>query len=98
MDTAVFMGSELYAAGFRLAGAEAHAPDHAAAAALFESLLAQHPPLLLLGESCVAAIGASRVYAAVSRADPPVAVVPDRPGQSFPEDLAAEVRSELGIA
>ena len=98
MDAAVFMGSELYAAGFRLAGLDAHAPEPSSAAALFEKLLAQHPALLLVGESCVTAVGPARIRSAVSQAAPPVLVIADQPGQPSLEELAAEVRAELGVA
>ena len=98
MSAPVFLGSELFAAAYRLAGARAYAPEPAAAPALFDTLVAAHPPLVLLGESCIAHVGVARVYAAVSTADPPVLVITDRPGPSAADVLAADILAELGIA
>ena len=98
MAVPVFMGNEVMVAGYRLAGAQAYASQPESAGTLFEQLLAQQPPLILLGESCIAGIGAARVYAAVSRAHPPVLVVADRVGQTRADDLPASILSALGVA
>jgi vacuolar-type H+-ATPase subunit F/Vma7 len=97
MPQAVFIGDEIAAAGYRLAGVRIYACDPSAVRALFDRLLMEHPPLLLIGESCVDLIGASRVHTAVTQAQPPVLVVADIYGQSGRDDIPESIRAVLGV-
>ncbi len=97
MPPPVFMGDEIAAAGYRLAGLHAYSCDPASVPALFDKLLAENPPLFLIGESCVAHIGEFRVNAAVSHAQPPVLVVADIFGWTTGDKLPDSIRSVLGV-
>lgn len=98
MNPPTFMGSELFVAAFRLAGVSAYAAGPEGAGALFDRLAAERPPLLLVGESCVSQVGEAKLRAAIIRAEPPLLLVADLPGRAAPENLAAMIREELGVA
>jgi len=93
----VFIGNEVAAAAYRLAGLEAIGCGADAARALFDKFLASQPRLLLIGQSCVAAIGAERLAVAAARAAPAVLVVSDTPGEAFHDNLPDTIRRELGV-
>jgi len=97
MGPPVFIGNELTAAAFRLAGLEAIGCDPDAARMRFEEHIAGETRLLLVGQSCVAAIGAERLSAAAARADPAVLVVADVPGEGLQDELPDSIRRELGV-
>jgi len=94
----VFIGDEVTAAAYRLAGFDARiAPCDEADAALRRALH-DAPPLILLTAACAAAVPAEALDAALSRCDPPVAVVPDAALLTPLPDEAGRVRATLGIA
>lgn len=97
MQPPVFIGNELAAAGYRLAGVRIADGAVESERTLFEKFLALQPPLLLVGESCIPAIGEARVFAAIAEANPPVLVVADRPGTRFHDTLPESIRQELGV-
>jgi vacuolar-type H+-ATPase subunit F/Vma7 len=96
MSTCAFIGDEVTAAGFRLAGAEVHTPAPAELPALFERLL-EGPELLLLTAGFATALGPERLQRAGARDRPLLLVVPDARGRERPPDLAAMLRSRLGM-
>jgi vacuolar-type H+-ATPase subunit F/Vma7 len=84
MPTCAFLGDEVSAAGFRLAGAEVHTPGNGEAVELFRRLGDAHELVILLEQ-------------AAQRNRPLVLVIPDAAGRTQPPDLAARMREQLGL-
>lgn len=92
----VFIGDEVAAAGWRLAGAAARVPEsgqegEALAAALEDAAL------VLVSADAAARIPEARLRAALRRVAPVTVVVPDlRDAVPYP-DVAARMKRQLGI-
>jgi vacuolar-type H+-ATPase subunit F/Vma7 len=88
----VFIGDELTAAGYRLAGLSVLTPPVEGAAEALERALAESDLILITAEYCQAV--PERLLE-----DPRalVAVVPDARAQRQVADMAARMRRELGI-
>lgn len=97
MARIVYIGDEVTAAGFRLAGLDTRVagPDEAgdtlrqavvddADCILLSGQLAQHLPTASLDEALIAS-------------EPLLALVPDIRGEGAPPDIARQVRNALGI-
>lgn len=97
MRRPIFIGDEVTAAAYRLAGLDARvaAPDQARAA--WTRALREQPPLLLITAECAATLPAEQLDPALARLDPPVAIVPDTGGRAALPDIMARVRASLGI-
>lgn len=93
----VFIGDEVTATAYRLAGLDARATEPAQAAAAWAGALREAPPLLLITPECAAALPPGALDAALARCDPPVALVPDAGGRAPLPDLLERVRAGLGI-
>lgn len=97
MQTVCFIGDEVTAAGFRLAGAEIRTPGQGkVAAALAEGL--EEAGLVLITRTCAAELDAAELERAVRRALPLVLVVPDAVSLEPLPDLGKAVDRALGIA
>ena len=96
MTTAVYLGDEVSAAGYRLAGATVRtpAPDQAAAALVEACAQAQ---LVLLSSRLAAAVGERSLRDALSVTAPLVLLVPDLEGEVPVPDLAERLRAQLGL-
>lgn len=97
MRAPIYIGEELSATGYRLAGAEVIVSD---AAADIEALIedaARRTSLLLLGAGTAAALPAQRLHDLLREREPAVVVVPDIQGDTAPPDLAGWVRGQLGM-
>lgn len=94
----VFIGDELTAAGYRLAGIDVVVAAPAEAAAQLAAVLSRQPPLVLIGADCAAAIPPAVLDAALAAFAPAVGVVPDAAARVGFPDLSARVRATLGIA
>jgi vacuolar-type H+-ATPase subunit F/Vma7 len=97
MATCVFIGDELSAAGYRLAGVECLAPS---LTEIEQMLRAPDPDLGLL---MMTAEQAERLPAALftrarRRQRPALILVPDIRGQHPPADLTASLKRQLGLA
>jgi vacuolar-type H+-ATPase subunit F/Vma7 len=92
-----FIGDEVTAAGFRLAGADTHCPAPAHAPALFARLLGE-TGLLLLTQEALGWVGEGTVRAATLAGRPQVLVIPDVRGRSKPPDVGEAIRRQLGMA
>lgn len=92
----VFLGDELSAAGFRLAGAitRTPAPGEAGAALAWAR---QQAPLVLVTAELAQSIPSALLNEALTALTPLVVIVPDLRGRSAPADLAAAVKRDLGI-
>jgi len=108
MATPWFIGDELTAAGFRLAGAKVMIVqdqreglddsklDAAAVKEIFARGLAE-ASLLTITTAVAAQLPAERIARAIRAAQPPLAVVPDARDSLPLPDLARRVRSALGV-
>ena len=96
MPAPVFIGDEVTAAGYRLAGARVRvcAPERAAdelAAAM------ERASLILIGASHAAQVPPKRLRAAIAGLSPVVLVVGSATGDARMPDVASDVRRELGV-
>lgn len=96
MTAPVFIGDEVSAAGFRLAGVRIRTP-------LAEELpkvltwANKNTSLILITASYLSRLDETEQSKLVSQLDPPVAVVPDIRLETPIEDLATQLRSHLGV-
>jgi len=97
MAFCAFMGDEVSATGFRLAGADVHVPLPEQTPDLFRRLLSESQLVIVTAE--VAGWVPEDLFrrAAISER-PPVLVIADVRGRLEPSDLAALLRRELGMA
>jgi len=91
-----YLGDATTAAGFRLAGLEAHAPDGDYLLSTFHDLL-ERTDVLLLGVAAARDLPPAEVNDAVSSGRPLVVVIPDVHGASTMRDLRERLRRELGV-
>ena len=96
MTQVVYLGDEVSAAGFRLAGVltVVPAPGEAAAALVAASA---HAELVLVSADIAADIPATTLQAARARLMPLTLVVPDLLGATAMPDLATRLRGRLGL-
>ena len=96
MTAPVYLGDEVSAAGYRLAGAVVRSPRAGEAAAALGWACARSP-LVLLSAAVAAGIGEGVMRAALSALAPLVLIVPDLQGEAPLPDLAARLRGQLGL-
>ena len=96
MTVPIYLGDEVSAAGFRLAGARVRTPGPGEAATALAEACAQ-ASLVLLSSAVAAEIGERPLRAALSALAPLVIVVPDLHGDVPLPDLAARLRAQLGL-
>jgi vacuolar-type H+-ATPase subunit F/Vma7 len=96
MGAPVYLGDEVSAAGWRLAGAAVHTPAPGEEAAALAAACAQ-APLVLVSAAVAAGIAAPMLRAALLALSPLVLLVPDRQGRVPLPDLAARLREQLGL-
>lgn len=96
MTAPVFIGDEVTATGYRLAGARTIVPLPGDAPKAFEAAR-EAAELLLITASCAAEIPEWQLERAVRTGDPLVLLVPDAGGHVMPVDLSIEVDRALGI-
>jgi vacuolar-type H+-ATPase subunit F/Vma7 len=97
MARAVYVGDEVSAAGWRLAGVATRGPGAGQEAGALDAAMAE-APLVLVSAAVAARIDAARLEAALAGLQPLVLVVPDPQGRTPLPDLAARLRAQLGIA
>lgn len=91
-----YLGDATTAAGFRLAGLDAHAPEADQLLSTFRELLTR-TDLLLLGVEAARDLPTAEVNAAVASRRPLVVVVPDVHGEAPMRDLKQRLHRELGV-
>jgi len=92
----VFIGEEVTAAGYRLAGAGTVSPAPGEEAAALREAAAQ-AELILLESGCAARIPAAELEPLLWATRPLLLIVPDRDGTMAIPDIAARVRLQLGV-
>jgi vacuolar-type H+-ATPase subunit F/Vma7 len=96
MTAPVYLGDEVSAAGYRLAGARVRVPQPGAESAELAAARAD-APLVLVSAAVAARIGVRELQQALAALSPLVMIVPDLHGQAPMPDLAARLSSQLGI-
>ena len=96
MHPPVYLGDEVTAAGYRLAGVEIRMPAREDANAAFDDACA-HAPLVFVSAAIAMHINAAGMRAALAAARPLVLIVPDMQGAVARPDLAARLRGQLGM-
>jgi vacuolar-type H+-ATPase subunit F/Vma7 len=94
-----FIGDELSAAGFRLAGVDVHVlpPAPTRAAALLRRLIRDFP-LLLVTAQAAASLPRDELDRVLASERPLVLVIADARGRLQPPDVSALLRRQLGMA
>ena len=91
-----FIGDEVTAAGFRLAGVSVRVPARGAeTAALREEV--SRAALILIGRGAAERVDPHELQRALASASPLVLVLPDAAGLPPEVDVAARVRLQLGV-
>lgn len=98
MERPVFLGDEVTAAGFRLAGLEVRSPDPAHAGEALAEARAEEPPLILLTAELAANLAAAELEDLLAAARPPIHLVTDAAGRVPVPDLAARIRAQVGVS
>jgi vacuolar-type H+-ATPase subunit F/Vma7 len=96
MKPCAFLGDEVSAAGFRLAGVEAHVPRSEQVPGLFRRLL-NECGLVLITAGIAEEVPEDLLRPALVAGRPPVLVIPDVRWQTEPPDLGALLRRQLGM-
>lgn len=96
MKAATFIGDELTGAGFRLAGLRVQSPDPDKLLEVFRQALLE-ASLLIVTQEFAARIPTPELYDAITRAEPPVAIVAEAASRSGESELVREVRIALGM-
>jgi len=97
MAAGLYIGDELSATAYRMAGLAVRIVAADTAADTLEAAIADRPPLILLGAAAAGNLDPVRLHALIAAADPPILVVADAAPTVLPPDLGEIVRKELGI-
>jgi vacuolar-type H+-ATPase subunit F/Vma7 len=96
MSVPVFIGDELTGAGFRLAGLRIFEAQPGEVESLFRQALEQ-APLVIITAKASTGVPRDLLEDAVSRAQPPVTIVPEAVAGPPLPDIEREVRAALGV-
>jgi vacuolar-type H+-ATPase subunit F/Vma7 len=99
MARITYVGSEIGAAGYRLAGVAVLTPEGTAAEVgkALQEAVAAGTDCILLASPLAQLLPAADLQNALSRLRPLLAIVPELHGRGEVPDLAGEVRAALGI-
>jgi len=97
MARVYYIGDEVTAAGYRLAGAEVRVPVPSEAGEVFRRACSDGVDVILLSAALAPQIDSGELSAALIAEAPLVAIVPDAFGRCPPPDIARDVRLALGI-
>ncbi|MEF8792457.1 hypothetical protein [Thiohalorhabdus sp.] len=98
MERPLFIGDEVTAAGYRLAGLEIRTPSPQDAQQALEQAGTHFPPLVLLTAEYAQQVAPDALDRILGQAHPPVHLVEDAGGRVAVPDLAARIRSRVGVA
>jgi len=96
MAVPIYLGDEVSAAGYRLAGATVRTPAAGEAPAALAWARAR-APLVLVSAAVAAQIGEAALRTALLALTPLVLIVPDLQGAVPVPDLGARLRAQLGL-
>src|SRR5512140_2372177 len=96
MSAPHYIGDEVSAAGYRLAGARVTVPEPGAEAAALATARTD-APLVLVSAAVAARIPERDLRAAMATLTPLTLIVPDLAGEVPVPDIAARLRRELGL-
>jgi vacuolar-type H+-ATPase subunit F/Vma7 len=96
MPAPVYIGDEVSAAGYRLAGARVEVPEPGGEGAALAAARAQ-APLVLISAAVAARIAERELRAALAALAPLTLIVPDLRGEAAVPDVAARLRHQLGL-
>jgi len=99
MTAPIYLGDEVSAAGYRLAGAVVRTPAPGEETAALARACAQEPrvPLVLVSAAVAAGVAEAVLARTLSALSPLVLIVPDLQGAATVPDLAARLRLQLGF-
>ncbi len=97
MPGCAFIGDEVTAAGFRLAGFSVYTPAPEAITTLFDQL-SEEMELLIITAEMAHSIPEKLLRRTFDRGNPLLLVIPDIRNRAQPIDLAAELRQQLGMS
>ncbi|MGD8378073.1 MAG: V-type ATP synthase subunit F [Gammaproteobacteria bacterium] len=98
MDGPLFIGDELTATGFRLAGVAVRIAAPAVAETVLREVLADPPSVILLGADCAQAVTPAFLYRRQLAARPPILVMTGLAGDVRAADEVRRIRQDLGVA
>lgn len=96
MTTPLFIGDEVTAAAYRLAGLRTLVADKDTLARNFDAAL-EEATLVFITAACAAELPTGRIESAMRTAEPLVLIVPDAANRVAPPDLGRAVDRVLGI-
>ncbi len=92
----VYIGDEVSACGYRLAGLETHVPADDNLPAELDSII-RDAALVLLSADIAGRLPDDQRERLLARVKPPVVVVPDVRGHAQLADMATRLRKQLGV-
>jgi vacuolar-type H+-ATPase subunit F/Vma7 len=96
MPAPIYIGDEVSAAGFRIAGLQVRVPERGDENAALSTARAE-APLVLVSASVALRIADSELRAATAALTPLVLIVPDVDGGTPVPELASRLRRQLGL-
>ena len=96
MNIPVYIGDEVSAAGYRLAGLRVRVPGEDEVLEVIEATCSE-ASLVLLGSDAASRIPRRRLDELLSRVEPAVVVVPDIRARAPLPDVAHRLRTQLGV-
>jgi vacuolar-type H+-ATPase subunit F/Vma7 len=96
MSSPVYIGDEVEAAGYRLAGLEVRVPGRDEILPQIHSACEQ-APLVLIGAATARYIPTAELDRLLALVTPPVVIVPDVRHRAGLPDLATRLRAQLGV-
>jgi vacuolar-type H+-ATPase subunit F/Vma7 len=96
MGAVVYLGDEVSAAGYRLAGATVRVPGRGEETSAL-AWARERAPLVLVSAAVAPHIGEAALRSALAALAPLVLIVPDLQGEVPVPDLAARLRGQLGL-
>lgn len=97
METCAFIGDEVTAAGFRLAGFDVYIPAAEEVTGVLVKL-SEEMELVIITAEMAQAIPDQLLHQAIVRGRPLILVIPDIRQRFQPVDLTSELRQQLGMS
>jgi vacuolar-type H+-ATPase subunit F/Vma7 len=92
----VFIGDEVSACGYRLAGLQVHVPGRDELDAVLAAAC-EEAPLVLISAGVARWLPAAQLERLLARVEPLLVVVPDVREPAGPDDVASRMRRQLGV-